>query len=152
MTIRHAGSDKTEDITIVRDKIVVPPLRGWQRADNGQWQVRLRTPGAGGPHTITVAGHNTITLEDVMIGEVWVCSGQSNMEWPITHTLNSEAEIAAADHPNIRLFDVKNTFAIEPQADCEGAWVECSPETIKTCSAVGYFFGRELHQEFGVPI
>ena len=120
--------------------------------DDGEWQVRLKTPDAGGPHTINITAGNTITLNDVMIGEVWICSGQSNMEWPLGRVLNGEAEIAAANHPSIRLLDVERAIALSPKPDCEGVWQVCSPETVGKFSAVGYFFGRELQRELDVPI
>ncbi|MCL4741361.1 MAG: beta galactosidase jelly roll domain-containing protein [Phycisphaerales bacterium] len=127
--------------------------------ERGRWMVRLRTPGAGGPHTVTVRGTNELTISDVLIGEVWLCSGQSNMEMPLgnvgpgyTGVLDWEAEVAAADFPSIRLFTVANTVAAAPEDDCRGAWTACTPETARTFSATAYFFGRELHRELGVPI
>jgi len=120
--------------------------------DGGEWQAQFATPDAGGPHTINITADNTITLNNVMIGEVWICSGQSNMEWPLTHVLNGEAEVAAANHPNIRLFDVERAIALSPKSDCEGVWQVCSSETVGKFSAVAYFFGRELQRELDVPI
>ncbi len=119
---------------------------------DGKWRVRLATPGASGPYKVTISGKNTIVLNDVMIGEVWVCSGQSNMEFALRSSFNAEAEIAAANWPKIRLFHVKRTVAAEPQADCQGAWAQCNPETVAGFSAVAYFFGRRLHKELNVPI
>lgn len=122
------------------------------RAGAGLWRVKLRTPAAGGPHTITIRGRNTITLENVLCGEVWLASGQSNMEWPVSLTRNAQHEIAAARHPQIRLFNVANTTAILPRTDCDGSWIECSPQTIAGFGATAYFFGRALHEELHVPI
>ena len=124
---------------------------------DGTWRVRVRTPGAGGPYKIAIAGHNTVTLENVLIGEVWVCSGQSNMQWSIGPVFGPGVDnyadvIKAADYPNIRLFNVKNTVAAAPAADCAGSWTPCTPQTVAPFSAVGYFFGRALHQELKVPI
>lgn len=142
-------------------------MRGdWQkraaatRADNdGKWIVRIPTPAAGGPHVVTIKGKNEIVLHDVLIGEVWVCSGQSNMEMPVgdygagySGAANWEEELKHADFPDIRLFTVPNAFALSPQFNCGGEWTHCSAETAKAFSAVGFFFGRELHEKLKVPI
>jgi sialate O-acetylesterase len=119
---------------------------------DGKWAFALKTPPAGGPYEIMLAGKNTITLRNIMAGEVWVCSGQSNMEWPLHSVINAEAEVAAADHPNIRLFTVQKKIANAPEADCTGQWSQCNPETVPGFSAVGYFFGRYLQKELGVPV
>ena len=118
----------------------------------GRWQVRLQPMPAGGPHEMTIEGRNTITLNDVLVGEVWVCSGQSNMAWPVERALNAEAEIASADHPDIRLLKVPRQPADEPQTGVDRQWEVCTPTTVGGFSAVGYFFGRELHRALGVPI
>lgn len=118
----------------------------------GKWLVRLKTPGAGGPYVITVAGQSTVTVDDVLVGEVWVCSGQSNMEWPVSLSQDAASEIAAADFPEIRHFDVPNRVAFEPQADCGGAWRRCTPQTVPAFTAVGYFFAREVHRRLNVPV
>jgi len=120
--------------------------------EDGRWTARLKTPGAGGPFSITLQGENTITLNNVLIGEVWICSGQSNMEWPLAWSADAKNEIAAAEHPNIRLFTVKKAIAVKPRNDCEGAWAPCSPQTVEMFSAIGYYFGRELQRELKVPI
>lgn len=120
----------------------------------GKWRLDLPALAADGKsHTLTVKGKNTIELKDVLLGEVWLCSGQSNMEWAVNGTLNAQEEIAAADHPQIRLFDVPGHVAVpDPQVDVRGQWQLCSPETIPSFTAVGYFFGRELQKELKVPI
>jgi sialate O-acetylesterase len=128
------------------------PLAKTTAESDGSWRTTIATPTAGGPFALTVTGDNTITLDNVLIGEVWVCSGQSNMEWPVARADNAEAEIAAADHPQIRLFSVANTFSLHEQLDAQGSWSVCSPDTISSFSAVGYYFGRELNTELGVPI
>lgn len=120
--------------------------------EQGKWMVRLPPLPAGGPFTMTVKGNNTIMLDDVLVGEVWVCSGQSNMEWPVSKSDNAEQEIAAADHPRIRLFHVERKKADSEQADVQGAWQICTPETVATFSAVAYYFGRDLEQRLDVPI
>ncbi|MBK8913376.1 MAG: beta galactosidase jelly roll domain-containing protein [Phycisphaerales bacterium] len=127
-------------------------------ADDGRWRVALRTPAAGGPHEIAFAGKNQLALRDVLIGEVWLCSGQSNMEWPVGRVRgapgidNFEAEIAAADFPRIRLFRVERARSDTPLEDVTGRWQPCTPATIAEFSAVAYFFGRRLHRELDVPI
>ncbi len=119
---------------------------------NGRWQFRMETPKAGGPYEMTLAGKNTITLRNILCGEVWVCSGQSNMEMAVRDVANGEQEIAAANLANIRLFTVQKKIAETPQADCVGQWTPCSPQTVAGFSAVGYFFGRHLHKELNVPV
>jgi sialate O-acetylesterase len=121
-------------------------------AEDGKWTVRLEAMEAGGPCQMTVQGNNTITLEDILIGEVWVCSGQSNMQWPVSASNNHAEEAAAADYPNIRLFTVARKVAEKPMDDCQGAWTACSPQTVPGFSAVAYFFGRHLHKELEVPV
>lgn len=102
---------------------------------------------------MTVKGKNFRTIENIMIGEVWVCSGQSNMEFQVSKAKNAEAEIAASNYPDIRLFTVKRRVAKEPQDNLEeGEWWICSPQTISDFSAVGYFFGRNLYEHLNVPI
>ncbi len=119
----------------------------------GKWQVDLQTPAAGGPFTVTVAGTNTIELTDVLSGEVWLCSGQSNMQWSVRNSTNPEQEIAAAKYPKIRLLKVANVTANEPQDNCKVTpWAPCTPQTIPHFTAAGYFFGRKLHQDLGVPV
>lgn len=119
---------------------------------NGKWTVKLPAMKAGGPHEVTVAGKNSITLSDVLIGEVWVCSGQSNMEFPVTRAIDSDKEIATANFPQIRLFHVPRKAALTPQDDVDANWEACSPKTIGGFTAVGYFFGRRLQRELDVPI
>lgn len=117
------------------------------------WKLRLAPHPAGGPHIISVTGRNTITLNDILFGEVWICSGQSNMEWPVVQSNDSEAEIAAANFKNIRLFTVKKDVSEIPvtHITSEG-WQICSPQTVVNFSAVAYFFGRDLHQNLDIPV
>ncbi|NDC62913.1 MAG: sialate O-acetylesterase [Planctomycetia bacterium] len=122
-------------------------------AADGSWQVLLDpVEEYGGPHTLTVKGTNTISFNDVLIGEVWVCAGQSNMQWSIDQSKDADLEKAAARYPNIRLLTVPNVGTQEPQRTFNGRWVECSPETVGKFSAVGFHFGRQLHQTLGVPV
>ncbi|MBL8760159.1 MAG: DUF1080 domain-containing protein [Phycisphaerae bacterium] len=133
------------------------PIDG--KADGrGRWEITLPTPTPGGPYSINIVGENQLTISDVLVGEVWVCSGQSNMEWPLSAIpavpgdKPATEEIAAADYPRIRLFTVENTISLHPRADTVGAWKACAPRSAAEFSAVGYFFGRELHDKLNVPI
>ena len=122
---------------------------------DGKWSVKLKEMNAGGgPLELVVKGKNEIRLTDILIGEVWVGSGQSNMEWSVAASVNSKDEIAAAKYPNIRLFHVRKTAAVLPQDELilDREWSECSPETIGNFSAVAYFFGRHIHKELNVPV
>jgi len=150
-------ADPGETVTITAD---------WQGAtsvqttagDDGKWMAKVDAPEAGGPYTITISGKNTVTLRHVMVGEVWLCSGQSNMEMPVqgwgkdTPIRNSEKEIASARYPNIRLFTVQQHIALTPQQDVTGKWSKTTPETVRSFSATAYFFGRRLYQKLKVPI
>jgi sialate O-acetylesterase len=120
---------------------------------DGSWHVLLDpVKEYGGPHTLTVKGKNTVTFSDVLIGEVWVCAGQSNMQWSVNQSNDPDIERAAAKFPNIRLISVPQVGTQEPQWNFNGKWAACSPETVGGFSAVGYFFGRQLHQTLGVPV
>src|SRR5262249_51059155 len=119
----------------------------------GAWSVKLGPFAAGGPHEMTVSGKNTITLKNVLFGEVWICSGQSNMQWGVGGSNNAQQEIAAAKYPQVRLFSVRNVTSQKPLAEVPGGpWVVCSPESVGGFTAVGYFFGRHLHETLNVPI
>jgi len=120
---------------------------------DGNWRLTLATPAAGGPYTITIDAQNHIVLDNILIGEVWVCSGQSNMEMCETWGLpDVKAELPTCYTDKIRFFHVPRTTAKTPQNDCPGAWTACDSNTLKQFSAVGYFFGKKLNQELGVPI
>ncbi len=116
---------------------------------NGKWTLNLPTPKAGGPYFVTI---NSDTLHNVLIGEVWVCSGQSNMQWALDQSMNSEQDIPKANNPNIRLFYVARQLSDEPQKDCHAWWDKCTPETAKDFSAVAYYFGKTLNEALDVPI
>ncbi|MHC5136670.1 MAG: sialate O-acetylesterase, partial [Planctomycetota bacterium] len=145
--IRVKGSWQADESIAVADR-------------DGKWKVTLDTPQAGGPYRIEFkTAEDEMTVDNVMVGEVWVCSGQSNMEMGLMRSdpwtkgvFNYKSEIAAADYPNIRLFTVSQKIADTPQADCEGNWSQCSPETVADFSAVAYFFAQKVHQETGLPI
>ncbi len=120
---------------------------------DARWELTLPTPEAGGPYELTFEASNTLVLRDILIGEVWICSGQSNMEWSANHGFNNaEAEVQNADHPNLRLFQIPKTTSPHPQDDCAAAWELCSPATMRDFSAVAYFFGRHLAQHLDVPV
>jgi sialate O-acetylesterase len=120
---------------------------------DGKWEVLISTPSAGGPYSIVIKGRNTITLENVLIGEVWVCSGQSNMEMCETWGLpDIRKELPSCDNASIRFFHVPRSTAAYPQEDGRGQWAACDSNELKTFSAVAYFFGKKLHSELNVPI
>jgi sialate O-acetylesterase len=124
-----------------------------QTDSKGRFRAVLSPVPAGGPYELVVDGPERTVLHDVHVGEVWVCSGQSNMYWPVWASADADSEIAAAQYPGIRLFTVPDRALPEPAADVAGAsWVPCSSESVKEFSAVGYSFGRELHRELGVAI
>ncbi len=124
----------------------------FQAEEDGTWTFRMAAPDFGGPYEVTFKGKNTLTVRNILVGEVWVCSGQSNMQWTVQNSADAEQEVAAARYPKIRLFSVKHEVADTPKADCEGRWVECSPESIPGFSAVAYFFGRRLHKDLDLPV
>ncbi|MCD7932580.1 MAG: 9-O-acetylesterase [Tannerellaceae bacterium] len=124
------------------------------KADNkGNWSVTLQPVAWGGPYTLQVAGKsNTVTFENVLVGDVWLCSGQSNMEWQVISSMNAQQEIAAANYPQIRSYNVVKAIEFAPKEDFQGTWEVCSPQTVGDFSAVAYFFARKLYQETGIPI
>ncbi len=155
------------------------PLWGWAKPDeaisvttswngltidtvagaDGKWMVKVKTPEAGGPYTIEIKGKKKIVLEDILIGEVWLCSGQSNMEMPLRGwpewggPIDGSAEaIAAANHPTMRLFTVKRATSFVPVDTCSGSWEVCTPESVKEFSATGYFFGLQLMEKLNIPV
>jgi sialate O-acetylesterase len=121
--------------------------------ENGLWNLVLEPLRAGGPLQIEITcNHERVTVSDVLVGEVWICSGQSNMDWMLKNTDDAEAVIAAASHPEIRLMRIERAVADKPQRDAEGYWTTCTPKEAETFSAVAYYFGRKLHEDLGVPI
>lgn len=142
-----------------QEEVVITPSWNNQQykikaSNQAKWEIVIPTPKEGGPYTISIKGYNEIILKNILIGEVWICSGQSNMEmnasWGIE---NGDEAIKNATNPNIRLFLVPKLTAITAQNNIAGNWTECSPETMKYFSSVGYFFGKRLTEELkGVPI
>lgn len=131
-------------------------------AADGKWSVKLKTPAAAKSQSVTVSGENTVIIDNVLIGEVWLCTGQSNMEYPVskhpdkkwmTGMLTEAEEMKDADYPELRLFRVEHQLAPEGEMDdCQGRWLVCTPENLYDFSAVGFVFGRRLHKELGVPV
>jgi sialate O-acetylesterase len=126
---------------------------------SGGWKVGLRPLKAAGPREMTISGKNTVTIHNALVGEVWLCSGQSNMEFALEGrpgvlggVKNAEQELAAADYPQLRLFRVEKAVAGKPQSEVHGQWVVTSPLTVEHFSAVGYFFGRDLYRALKVPV
>lgn len=138
-----------EKVTVSLDK-----SKGSTKANkDGKWMVKLPSMNYGGPYQLSIQGKTSISFENVMIGEVWVCSGQSNMEFQLITSKNGAVEVASSDHPNIRLFTVKKRISDKPQDQLEeGEWLQCSPATAAHFSAVGYFFGRALNQKLKVAV
>lgn len=125
----------------------------------GKWLVRLPKQKAGGPYTMDIFGDNTITPNDVYIGEVWLCSGQSNMDMTVAKedrywcgVTNEAEEVAAANYPQIRVFDVDYTPSNTEKANAVGKWEVCSPGTVGHLSAIAYFFAREIYQKLNIPV
>lgn len=142
--------DKGEKITVNFNGQKVNTKTG----KDGKWTAVLNPLKAGGPFEMSLKGKNEIVLKNILVGDVWLASGQSNMEWPLSATVNNyQQEIAEANYPRIRLFTVDKVVANRPLDDLTGSgWEVCSPETVGDFSAVAYFFGRDLVQEFDIPI
>jgi len=122
--------------------------------NGAKWSVKVKTPKAGGPYTIKLTTRGTTTtLEDILIGEVWVCSGQSNMEWSYYNGLNDiKAELPICYNKNIRLFHIAKVTADYPEDDVRGRWEICDSTSIKPFSAIGYFFGKRINQQLNIPV
>ncbi|MGM0485668.1 MAG: sialate O-acetylesterase [Planctomycetota bacterium] len=141
--------DPSTEVTVVLDDDKTTATAD----EDGRWLVKLPAQEAGGPVSVTIKGTSEVTLKNVLIGEVWLCSGQSNMEWPVARVKNAEQEIAAADHPRLRHIKIPHVPADEPQRDVPSkGWEVCAPETVPGFTAVGYFFGRHLQKKLDVPI
>lgn len=159
----------SEDMVIQRDR----PVKIWGWADknesitisfNGQvkktkadkkgcWITELRAVGHGGPYIMQIEGEkNMVTFHNILVGEVWLASGQSNMEWVVHNTKDAETEISNASYPKIRSFNLVKNMSMQPLDDVEGKWDICSPRTVANFSAVAYFFAQKLNQELNIPI
>lgn len=142
-------ADKNEKVSVALNGKEVKTKAG----KDGKWVVKLPSMEYGGPYIMTITGKNKIQFTNVMIGEVWVCSGQSNMEFPVSGVINAQEEIANADIPKIRLYTVKKKVSKDPVADMEsGEWTECSSKSVAEFSAVGYFFGRKIQKDLNVAV
>jgi sialate O-acetylesterase len=140
-------ADEGEEVTV--------SFRGQKvkaKAKDGKWMVKLSSLKAGGPDALSIAGKNSITLRNVLVGEVWICSGQSNMEFPLERSFEAKADIDASANPMIRLFKVTRLKADAPTNDVKGDWQECNPKTVGSFTAVGYYFGRDLQKARNVPV
>jgi len=142
-------ADKGEKVTVV--------FKGQSKSvktdKSGKWIIVLAPEPAGGPFQLSIKGENSITLSDILIGEIWVCSGQSNMEWTVRNTKNAEEEIRNGNYPQVRQFLVQKSVSLKPEEDVKGGdWKVCSPENIADFTAVGYFFARDIFNELKVPI
>jgi sialate O-acetylesterase len=143
-------ADKGEKVTVTfRDKKATADTD-----DRGRWSVWVMTGDAGGPFTMTIAGTNTITYKDILVGEVWVCSGQSNMNWRISQCDKTDQEAArtAPHNPMLRMFTVGFSAQAYPRGGCKGDWKDAKPDTVDGFSAAGYFFGRNLQENLKVPV
>lgn len=141
-------ADPGEEVTVVfRDQAAQTTADA-----AGKWSVKLAPLSVGEPGTLTVKGMNTIVLDDVLVGEVWVCSGQSNMQWSVAASIDPDLEAATAQHNKLRLFQVPQTSKTEPQEDVNATWKLCTPESVPGFSAVAYFFGRQLQQSLKIPV
>ncbi|MEO5602967.1 MAG: sialate O-acetylesterase [Cyclobacteriaceae bacterium] len=142
-------SNPKEKITVLLNKQSKTVTAG----KDGKWKLSLNPESAGGPYVFVVKGKNTVTLNNVLIGEVWVCSGQSNMEWTVRNSQGAEAEIPKGNFPTIRHIKIPNSMSAEPLTDIkESGWKTCDPQTVGDFTAVGYYFARELAQETNVPV
>jgi sialate O-acetylesterase len=140
-------ADDGEEVTVrFRDETVKTISHG------GRWMVRLKKLKAGGPDEMKVSGKNDITLKNVLVGEVWIASGQSNMEWPLRAAYEADKAIAASANPKLRLYTVPKLKADAPTNNVPSFWLECSPMTTPAFSAVAYYFARDLQKALGVPV
>jgi sialate O-acetylesterase len=142
------SADEGEDVTVTfRDKDYKATALG------GKWSVKVETGKAGGPFPLTIAGKtNKVELKNVLVGEVWVCSGQSNMEWTVMNARDSEDVIRHSGDPQLRLFTVPKLASPTLVEDVPPGWKECGPDAVIGFSAVAYFFGRDLRKSLGVPV
>ena len=121
-------------------------------AKGGKWKLELKPLEAGGPFSMKISGDNEVTVNNLLVGEVWVASGQSNMEWTLNQAFQPDVEKPKANFPEIRMITAKKAASLQPLDQIEGNWQVCSPETAGNFSAVAYYFARDLHAKLGVPV
>ena len=145
-------SEPGETVSIITSWNIKDTVR--VKASNyAAWKTKIKTNSAGGPYSIEILGNSKVKLNNVMLGEVWLCSGQSNMVWGADFGItNKEKEVANANFPNIRICNIQRMSAEYPQNNCSADWTECTPETMSSTSATAYFFARELNQKLDVPV
>ena len=142
-------ADPNEKVTVQFNK----QSKAGKADKTGKWKIALAAESAGGPYQLIIKGKNTITLSNILVGEVWVCSGQSNMEWPLRASNNADLEIQQANYPEIRHLTVQKHVSSKPEEDVRGGdWKICSPETAGDFTAVGYFFAREIYNRLKIPV
>jgi len=120
--------------------------------ENGKWFIKIQSPSGGGVYNISIKGENTIIINDVLAGEVWLASGQSNMAFKLKNAENAGEAIASSDYPEIRFFQVEHTYSDKPQENCNGEWIISSPKTSSEFSAVAYFFAKEIYKKINAPV
>ncbi len=148
-----AAPNETLTITVIKQDIESEINTYTVKADEkGNWRTTLEATPAGGPYKFEISGSDTVEFTDILFGEVWVCSGQSNMAWSVNQSKDSQAEIAAANYPMIRLFHIPNEISGLPSPDVNAQWRPTTPDNIRHFSAVAYAFGRHLNKELNVPI
>ncbi|MGC4102827.1 sialate O-acetylesterase [Ferruginibacter sp.] len=158
MVLQQNSTVKIWGWSEVEEKVSIKPswdTTTYYAAGNSlaKWETMIKTPKAGGVYTITVKGsYNEIVIQDVLIGEVWLASGQSNMEMTVYWGLKYDEEVKNATNTSIRFFHIPKSSATAPQEDVRAKWVVCSPEAMKGFSAVAYFFGRKLNEQLNVPV
>jgi sialate O-acetylesterase len=141
-------ADPGEEVTVA----IAGQTKTAKADPKGKWTVKLAPLKAGDALTLRVKGSNAITVQDVLVGEVWLCSGQSNMQMTVKGAKDFATEKAAANFPKIRMFRETSGVATTPQDHCKGTWQVCSPDSVGDFSAAGYFFGREIHKSLDVPV
>ncbi|MGZ0707716.1 sialate O-acetylesterase [Coraliomargarita sp. W4R53] len=141
-------ADVDEEVSVKIDQQTHSTITG----KDGKWRVILTPLAAGGPHTLSIKGKNSLHFKDVLVGEVWFCSGQSNMEWPTRDTNHADVELATANNPHIRLITVAKNGTQDYQDNFKGKWQLATGQTIADFSAIGYFFGKRLQNALEIPI